>query len=148
MNENTSTAAEQLNAVDAGSTAGIEIGRASRISDALYGSAVGVLIAAMLAVVVFIYPTGHPWLIAPSTVLYGIGIGVVGAVYRMRRAGTSRITAYRYRVGFLVTISLYAVGVVVSVLWRELPLWLWLPYIVATALPLVIASNLPVSHDR
>jgi hypothetical protein len=148
MNENTSTAAEQLSAIDAGSMAGIGIGRASRVHDALYGSAVALLIAAMLAVVVFIYPTGDLWLIGPSTVVYGVGIGVVGAIYRMRRAGTSRITAYRYRLGFFVTISLYAVGVVLSVVRLELPLWFWLPYIVATALPLVIASNLPVSHDR
>jgi len=148
MNENTSTATEQLSAIDAGSIAGMGIGRASRVHDALYGSAVAALIAAMLAVVVFIYPTGDLWLIGPSTVVYGVGVGVVGAIYRMRRAGTSRITAYRYRLGFFVTISLYAVGVVLSVIRLEPPLWFWLSYIVATALPLVIASNLPVSHDR
>ena len=74
MNDNTSSAAEQLSAVDAGSTAGIGIGRASRVHDALYGTAVGLLIAAMLAVVVFIYPTADVWLIGPSTVLYGVGI--------------------------------------------------------------------------
>jgi peptidoglycan/LPS O-acetylase OafA/YrhL len=148
MNENTSSAAEQLSAVDAGSTVGIGIGRASRVHDALYGTAVGALIAAMLAVVVFIYPTGELWLIGPSTVLYGVGIGVVGAIYRMRRAGTSRITAHRYRVGFFVTISLYAAGVVLSVIRLQLPVWFWVPFIVATALPMVIASNLPISHDR
>jgi hypothetical protein len=148
MNENTSSAAEQLRAVQAGDTVGIDIGRASRVHDALYGTAVGILIAAMLAVVVFIYPTEDLWLIGPSTGLYGVGIGVVGAIYRMRRAGTSRITAYRYRAGFFITIGLYAVGVVLSVLRLDLPLWFWLPYIIATALPLVIASNLPASHVR
>ena len=148
MNENTSTAAEQLRAVDAGSTAGNQIGRAGRTHDALYGTAVGVLIAAMLAVVVFIYPTKSPWLIGPSTVLYGVGIGVVGAVYRMRRNGTSRITAKRYRAGFFTTISLYAIGVVLSVLGFGLPLWFWVPYIVVTALPMVIASNLRPARDH
>jgi peptidoglycan/LPS O-acetylase OafA/YrhL len=148
MSENTSSPAEQLRAVQAGDSAGIDIGRAGRVHDRLYGSAVGVLIAAMLAVVVFIYPTGDLWLVGPSTVLYGVGIGVVGAIYRMRRRGTSRITALRYRVGFFVTISLYAIGVVTSVLRLELPVAFWLSYIVATALPMVIASNLGVRRDR
>ncbi len=148
MNEKTSSAAEQLRAVDAGSSAGIDIGRAGQVHDALYGTAVGVLIAGMLAVVVFVYPTHAPWLIGPSTVLYGVGIGVVAAIYRMRRKGTSRITAQRYRIGFLVTISLYAIGVVLSVLELTLPIWFWIPYIVATALPMVIASNLGAPRDR
>jgi hypothetical protein len=148
MNENVSSAAEQLRAIDAGSLAGRDIGRAGRVHDALYGSAVGLLIAAMLAVVVFIYPTRQPWLIGPSTVLYGVGIGVAAAVYRMRRKGTSRVTAVRYRIGFLFTISLYAVGVVLSVFDRELPLWFWLPFIVATALPMVITSNLGAPRDH
>jgi peptidoglycan/LPS O-acetylase OafA/YrhL len=148
MNNDTSTAAEQLRAVDAGATAGNEIGRAGRTHDALYGSAVGVLIAAMLAVVVFVYPTHAPWLIGPSTLLYGVGIGVVGAVYRMRRNGTSRVTAQRYKVGFLSTISLYAIGVVLSVLSVSLPLWFWIPYIVATALPMLIASNLRPAREH
>jgi peptidoglycan/LPS O-acetylase OafA/YrhL len=148
MNENTSSPAEQLRAVRAGTIAGSDIGRASRVHDRLYGSAVGVLIAAMLAVVVFVYPTEDVWLIGPSTVVYGVGIGVVGAIYRMRRKGTSRITARRYRVGFLVTISLYAVGVVLSVVRLELPLIFWLPFIVATALPLVVASNLGATRER
>ena len=148
MNENMSSAAEQLRAVDAGSSAGTDIGRESRVHDALYGTAVGLLIAAMLAVVVFVYPTHAPWLIGPSTVLYGVGIGVVAAIYRMRRKGTSRITAQRYRIGFLVTISLYAIGVVLSVLELTLPIWFWIPYIVATALPMVIASNLGAPRDR
>jgi len=148
MNENTSSAAEQLRAVDAGSSAGIDIGRASKVHDALYGTAVGVLIAGMLAVVVFVYPTRAPWLVGPSTVLYGVGIGVVGGIYRLRRKGTSRITAQRYRVGFLLTMSLYAIGVVLSVLGLALPLWFWIPYIVATALPMAIASNLGAPRDR
>ena len=148
MKDNTSTAAEQLSAVDAGATAGNEIGRAGRTHDALYGSAVGVLIAAMLAVVVFIYPTHDVWFIGPSTVLYGVGIGVVGAVYRMRRNGTSRITAQRYKVGFFSTISLYAIGVVLSVLTLSLPIWFWIPYIVATALPLAMSSTLRPSRER
>jgi peptidoglycan/LPS O-acetylase OafA/YrhL len=148
MNENTSSAAEQLRAVDAGSSVGIDIGRAGKLHDALYGTAVGVLIAGMLAVVVFVYPTGAPWLIGPSTVLYGVGIGVVGAIYRLRRKGTSRITAQRYRIGFFVTIFLYAIGVVLSVLGLLLPVWFWIPYIIATALPMVIASNLGAPRDR
>jgi peptidoglycan/LPS O-acetylase OafA/YrhL len=141
VNDETSTAAEQLRAIDVGSSAGNEIGRAGQTHDALYGSAVGVLIAAMLAVVVFIYPTHAPWLIVPSTLLYGVGIGVVGAIYRMRRNGTSRLTAQRYTVGFFFSISLYAIGVVLSVLGLGLTLWFWLPYLVATALPLVISST-------
>lgn len=116
--------------------------------DALYGSAVGILIAAMLAVVVFVYPTAQPWLIGPSTVAYGVGIGVVGAIYRMRRRGTSRITARRYRVGFLFTIALYALGVILSVSELQLPFWFWLSLVVLTALPMVIASNLGESRER
>jgi peptidoglycan/LPS O-acetylase OafA/YrhL len=148
MTDKTSNAADQLRAIHAGSKAGIDIGRSSRPHDALYGTVVGVLIAAMLAVVVFVYPTGVVWLIGPSTVLYGVGIGVIGAVYRMRRKGTSRITAARYRVGFFTTISLYAIGVVLSVLGIGLPLAFWLIYIVATACPLVITSNLVVPRER
>jgi peptidoglycan/LPS O-acetylase OafA/YrhL len=148
MNESTSSAAEQLNAIDAGAAAGIQIGRAGKVHDALYGTAIGILVAAMLAVVIFVYPTGVPWLIGPSTVLYGVGIGVVGAIYRMRRNGTSRITAGRYRVSFLITICLYAVGIVLSVLNWNLPTWFWIPYIVATALPMAIASNLAAPRER
>jgi peptidoglycan/LPS O-acetylase OafA/YrhL len=148
MNETTGNAAEQLSAVRTGDSAGVEIGRAGRLHDALYGTAVGVLIAAMLAVVVFVYPTAQLWLIGPSTVVYGVAIGVLGAVYRMRRNGTSRITALRYRVGFFTSIGLYAIGVVLSVIGLELPLWFWLPYLVATALPLVITSTLGTARDR
>jgi peptidoglycan/LPS O-acetylase OafA/YrhL len=148
MNDNTTSAAEQLRAIDAGSTAGIGIGRAGKVHDALYGTAVGVLIAGMLAVVVFVYPTHVPWLIGPSTVLYGVGIGVAAAIYRMRRKGTSRLTAQRYRIGFLGTISLYAIGVVLSVLGLALSIWFWVPYIVVTSLPMVIASNLAMPRDR
>ena len=143
MNENTN-AVEQLRAVESGSSAGIEIGRAGHAHDRMYGIAIGVLIAAMLAVVVYIYPTKQPWLIVPSTVLYGVGIGVAAAIYRQRRNGTSRVTGHRYRIGFLVTISFYAVGVVLSVLDLGLPGWAWVPYIIVTALPLVIASSLRV----
>jgi peptidoglycan/LPS O-acetylase OafA/YrhL len=148
MNDHTGTAAEQLRAVNDGSAAGNEIGRAGRTHDALFGSAVGVLIAAMLAVVVFVYPTKQLWLIGPSTVLYGVGIGVVGAIYRMRRNGTSRITARRYKIGFFTTISLYAIGVVLSVLGLALPLWVWIPYIVVTALPMVLTSTLGRHRER
>ena len=144
MTESTSTAAEQLRAIGAGSTAGIEIGRAGRMHDSLYGIAVGVLVAGMLAVVVYVYPTQQPWVIGPSTILYGIGIGAIGVIYRQRRKGTSRVTARRYRTGFLITISLYSIGVGLSVLSLALADWFWIPYIGATALPLVIASILPV----
>ncbi len=154
MTEKLASAAEQLRAVDAGASAGTGIGRSGRVHDAIYGSAVGALVAAMLAVVVFIYPTRELWLIVPSTVLYGVGIGVASAVYRIRRPGTSRVTAKRYRVSFLITISLYAIGVVLSVLsvlsviGVGLVLWFWIPYIVATALPMVIASNLGMPRER
>jgi hypothetical protein len=67
----------------------------------------------MLAVVVFVYPTHVPWLIGPSTVLYGVGIGVV-----------------------------------LSVLGLALSIWFWVPYIVVTSLPMVIASNLAMPRDR
>ena len=96
----------------------------------------------MLAVVVYVYPTRQPWLVVPSTVLYGVGIGVAAAIYRQRRNGTSRITGQRYRVGFLITISLYGIGVVLSVLGLGLSGWFWIPYIVGTALPLAVASSL------
>jgi peptidoglycan/LPS O-acetylase OafA/YrhL len=152
MNKNASAAAEQLRAVDAGSTAGNEIGRAGKTHDALYGTTIGVLIAAMLAVVVFVYPTHALWLVGPSTVLYGVGVGVLGAVYRMRRKGTSRITAQRYRVGFFSTMALYVIGVALSVVLdarsAALPPWFWLPYVVVTALPMVIASTLGVPRER
>jgi peptidoglycan/LPS O-acetylase OafA/YrhL len=148
MTENKITAAEQLRAVEAGSSAGVEIGHAGRVYDSLYGAAVGVLIAAMLAVVVFIYPTHVLWLIVPSTVLYGVGIGVASAIYRRRRKGTSRITGRRYRVGFLITISLYGIGVALSVLGISFPVSFWVPYIVATALPMLIASSLRLPRDR
>jgi peptidoglycan/LPS O-acetylase OafA/YrhL len=148
MTKDLARAAEQLRAVNAGASAGTDIGRSGHVHDAIYGSAVGALIAAMLAVVVFIYPTREPWLIGPSTVLYGVGIGVAAAIYRMRRRGTSRVTAMRYRVSFLVTMSLYAIGVVLGVVGLALPLWFWVPYIVATALPMVIASNLGMPRER
>jgi peptidoglycan/LPS O-acetylase OafA/YrhL len=144
MNENTRSAAEQLRAVETGSSAGLEIGRAGRVHDSLYGVAVGVLVAAMLAVVVYVYPTRQPWLIGPSTVLYGVGIGVAAGIYRQRRKGTSRVTGRRYRIGFLITIVLYGIGVALTVLGLALPNWFWIPYIAATALPLVIASSLRV----
>ena len=109
MSDKITSAAEQLPAVEAGSSAGIEIGRASRGNDVLYGIAVAV------------------------------------AIYRIRRKATGRITAQRYRVGFLFTISLYGIGVALSVTTGPaLPLWFWLPYIVATVLPMIISSSLRV----
>jgi peptidoglycan/LPS O-acetylase OafA/YrhL len=148
MDETTSSAAEQLSAVHTGESAGTAIGGANRTHDALYGAAVGVLVATMLAIVVFVYPTSEPWLIGPSTVIYGVGIGVIGAIYRMRGRGTSRITAQRYRVGFLLTMSFYGIGVLLAVIGLGLPLWFWIGYILATAVPMTIASMPGVPRER
>ncbi len=142
------TAAQQLRAIQTGDSAGREIGRAGRLHDSLYGAAVGVFVEAMVAALVFIFPTSQPWLVGPSTVVFGVGVGVAAAIYRMHRTATSRGTARRYRIGFLATMSLYAIGAVLRVVEVALPLWFWIPLIVSTAVPITIASVLGASRDR
>jgi hypothetical protein len=142
MSDEPSSLAEQMRAVRAGSNVGVAIGRDGRAPDSIFGATLGILMAGMLAVVVFAFPAHPPWLVGPLTVLYGVGAGVASAIYRQRMSRTSRITGLRYRVGFSVTALLYGVGVVVTLLGLPIPTWLWIAYIIATALPMLIASSL------
>ncbi|HEY1530422.1 MAG TPA: hypothetical protein VGF80_06365 [Galbitalea sp.] len=148
MMDSADSAADQLRAIDAGTSAGERIGLRNRPHDVLFGIVAGTVLGAMLAVVVFVFPAHTPWLTGPSSLVFGLAVGLLGTAYRVRRSGTSRITAVRYRAGFFPGILIYAAGVVVVLLDIPLPVPLWIAWVVATALPMIIASSLPVSRER
>lgn len=133
-------ARDQLDAAASGSRDGEVLSRTAERMGGAYASIIGVLIGAFLLGVVYVFPTRIPWLVILVIIAYGGGIGVAASWYRRGRRATGRGWARRYRIGFMVSIVLYAVGIGVSVATESHDPWFWIPYAVATALPLIVAG--------
>ncbi|MHB1172372.1 MAG: hypothetical protein ACYCZY_07720 [Lacisediminihabitans sp.] len=133
-------ARDQLDAAASGSRDGEVISRSAERMGGAYASIIGVLIGAFLLGVVYVFPTRIPWLVVLVTLAYGGGLGVASLWYIRRRRATGRGWARRYRIGFVVSIVLYAVGIAVSVSTESHDPRFWIPYAVATALPLIAAG--------
>ena len=131
---------DQLRAADIGGGGGAEISRSAEWVGGAYAIAIGLLIAAFLLVVVYVYPTRIPWLIISVTITFFAGITIAIIWYQRQRRASSRGWTKRYSVGFALTIMFYAVGNALagSIDLREI--WFWLPYAVLTALPVVIGG--------
>lgn len=131
---------DQLNAADIGGGGGARISRSADHFSGRFAVAMGLLIAAYLLVVVYIYPNDVLWL--DVTVTAAFVASIVGATkwHSHHRRASSRGWAKRYSVGFSFSIGLFGLGVALLYIIDSQALWLWLPYAVLTATPLVAAS--------
>jgi hypothetical protein len=136
----TPTSAQLLAAAEHGSGAGETLASRAAVSDAAFAITLGVLVASFLLAVEFIFPSGNLVLIFASVVAYGLGVLCVVLWNQRRRRATRRGWAKRYAVGFTMTMSLYAVGVALSVADEPSSLVFWLVYAAITAAPLAIAA--------
>jgi hypothetical protein len=100
------------------------------------------LVAAYLLVVVYVYPRQIAWL--DITVTAAFVVGMVGATvwHERRRRASSRGWARRYQVAFALSAGLFGVGLALADMTDTRSLWLWLPYCVLTALPLIAGGLL------
>lgn len=134
------SAREQLRAAAFGGSAGAVISQTAGQTARAFTSAIGILIAAFLLVVVYVYPTRNPWLIVITTAAYGIGTAAAIFWFQRRRQASTHGWNIRYLVGLALSMTFYCAGVIVSGRVDLHTPWFWLPYAVVTALPLVVAG--------
>jgi hypothetical protein len=102
---------------------------------------VGLLIAAFLLVVVYLYPTHILWLEIPVTVAISAALIASCLWYRNERRASSPGWAKTYARSFTLSMTLYVVGVALSASLSQDAFWFWLPYAVLTALPLLLQGK-------
>lgn len=131
---------DQLRAAELGGGRGSTISHSARRVAGFFTAILGASIALFLLAVVYVYPTRVPWLVITVTMLYAAGIGSACIWFQRARRASSRGWARRYSVGFTLTMSLYAIGVALSVAtdWRTA--WFWVPYALLTATPVIVAG--------
>jgi hypothetical protein len=131
---------EQLNAAERGASRGAGISRSADRSGGRFASVMGVLLAAYLLTVVYVYPRNIVWLDIAATAAFVIAVVAACLWYKARRRASSRGWTTRYSIGFALSAGLFGLGVALADMTDTLSLWLWLPYSLLTAAPLVIAG--------
>jgi hypothetical protein len=132
---------DQLNAAAAGGGSGSGVSRKAHRLGSFYAGAVGLLIAAFLLVVVYLYPTHILWLEIPVTVAISAALIASCLWYRNERRASSPGWAKTYARSFTLSMTLYVVGVALSASLSQDAFWFWLPYAVLTALPLLLQGK-------
>lgn len=129
-----------LGAAETGDRAGASVSRSTVGLERVFAAVIGVCVSLFLLSVVYLYPLGNQGLTVAVTVLYGAGITVAIVAFARLRRGASAGWNRRYVVGFISTMVLYVGGVVIfSLTALTIPV-LWVPYAIATALPVIVAS--------
>ena len=133
---------EQVTAAERGRGGGAQISRSADRFGGRFASVMAVLLAAYLLVVVYVYSMNIAWLDVAVTA--AIVVAVVGAClwHRRQRRASSRGWARRYSIGFALSAGLFGLGIALVDITDSRALWLWLPYALLTALPLVTAGIL------
>ena len=134
-------ARDQLSAAALGGSAGAVISQTAGQTARVFASVIGILIAAYLLVVLYVYPTRIPWLIALTTAAYFVGIAAAVLWFQRRRQASTRGWNMHYLVGLALSITLYCAGIFMFGIVDFHALWFWLPYAGVTALPLVVAGT-------
>lgn len=131
---------DQLQAAAFGGGRGSDISRSARRLSGFFTAILGASVALFLLAVVYVYPSHVLWLIITVTALYAAGIGSACIWFQRARRASSRGWTRRYTVGIALTMSLYAIGVALTVGtdWRTA--WFWVPYALLTAAPVVVAG--------
>lgn len=132
----------QLSAAERGAGGGARVSRSADRFGGRYAAIMAFLIAAYLLVVVYVYPRNILWLDITLTAVYVVS--TVGACvwHERRRRASSRGWAKRYKVAFTFSAGLFGLGLVLADVTDTRALWLWLPYSLLTALPLIAAGLL------
>ncbi|MCA0215795.1 MAG: hypothetical protein LCH43_00400 [Actinobacteria bacterium] len=132
-----------LAAAAEGAEAGTAIAHRARVASGAFAITVGVLIALFLLGTIYVYPLGQITASVAITVAYGVLLVAAALLYRWGRPGATPGWRQQYAKGFVITIVLYAVGISVSTSTQSTTPALWVPWAVATALPLVIVGLRP-----
>ncbi len=131
---------DQLLVAQSALSAGDRISHGAELRGAIFRAAIGVLIAAMLAVVVYVYPAHVAWLTVVSTLLFGVAIGLAIVLYRRGRIASSRGSTRGYVIASAGSLGLYVVGVLLSASEAVTGSGFWIPYILLTAFPLCLSG--------
>ena len=131
---------DQLRAAELGGGGGAGISRSADRIGGVYGIAIGLLVAAFLLVVIYVYPARILWLSVSVTIAFSAGIIIAIILYQRLRRASSRGWTRRYSTGVALTMMFYAVGNALAGSIDPREFWFWLPYAVLTALPVVIGS--------
>ena len=100
------------------------------------------LIAGYLLVIVYVYPLNIVWLDVLVTAAFVVSIVAASLSYGRRRSASSRGWAKRYSLGFALSVGLFGLGIGLADVTDSRALWLWLPYALVTALPLLAVGLL------
>ncbi|HEY9478094.1 MAG TPA: hypothetical protein VIQ26_06635 [Microbacteriaceae bacterium] len=133
---------EQLSAAEQGGSGGARISRSASRFGGRYAAIMASLLASYLLVVVYVYPRRIAWLDITVTAAFVVSMVGANLWYGRRRRGSSRGWARRYQVAFAFSVGLFGLGLALADMMDTRSLWLWLPYSVLTALPLVAVGLL------
>ena len=136
------TLREQLSAVERGGGGGARISRSADRFGRGFAAVVAALIAGYLLVIVYVYPLDIVWLDVLVTAAFVVSIVTASLSYGRRRSASSRGWARRYSVGFALSAGLFGLGIALADAMDSRALWLWLPYAIITALPLLTVGLL------
>ncbi|MEO8094145.1 MAG: hypothetical protein ABI632_04335 [Pseudolysinimonas sp.] len=129
-----------LGAAQSGAEAGSSVSRSTAGAERAFAVAVGVCISLFLLSVVYLYPLGNAVLTVAVTLLYAAGLAAAIVVFARLRRGASAGWNRRYMIGFLATMVLYTGGVLIFSTTALTSPVLWVPYAIATAVPVILAS--------
>ena len=140
--ESYDTLREQVGAAERGRDGGARISRSADRFGVRFANVMAVLLAAYLLVVVYVYPRNIAWLDAAVTAAFVVAVVSACLWHGRQRRASSRGWARRYSIGFALSAGLFGLGIALVDITDSSALWLWLPYAVLTALPLVVAGLL------
>ncbi|MGM0930576.1 MAG: hypothetical protein ACQEXN_12820 [Actinomycetota bacterium] len=128
---------EQLRAAQAGGIGGARLARSADLAGGRYAAVMASLIGLYLLVVVYVYPQNVLWLDITATAVFVVGMVGTCVSYSLRRRASGRGWSKRYSLGFALSVLLFGLGMVLLELTDVREAWLWIPYDVATGLPLL-----------
>lgn len=128
---------EQLRAAESGEMGGARLARSADRAGARYAGMMAALVALYLLVVVYVYPRDILWLDIATTAAFVAGTTGTCIGYGRRRQASGLGWSKRYSSAFALSTLLFGLGVVLMDLTDSRAAWLWIPYAVLTALPLL-----------
>ncbi|MGO4384893.1 hypothetical protein [Specibacter sp. RAF43] len=132
---------EQLQAARTGGIGGARLARSADLAGGRYAAAMATFVALYLLVVVYVYPQDILWLDLAATAAFGVGVVGTCVTYGRWRSASGLGWSRRYAVGFAFSALLFGLGMVLLDLTETRDAWLWIPYAMATGLPLMAGAS-------
>lgn len=132
---------EQLRAARTGGIGGARLARSADLAGGRYAAAMATFVALYLLVVAYIYPQDILWLDLAATAVFAAGMVGTCVTYGRRRRASGLGWSRRYSVGFALSALLFGLGLVLLDLTDTRDAWLWIPYALATGLPLMVTAS-------